>query len=115
MDASTKRLLLFLFGCMGARLGLAWLAYAFPAQLPLMGALALVPALGFFVIWAGDLRKTGPEVFGDRIWWNDLRPVHAVLYATFAALALHRVPQAWVVLLLDAAVGFAAWAWHRWG
>ena len=32
----------------------------------------------------GDYRKTGKEVFGSKIWWNDLRPVHASLYILFA-------------------------------
>ena len=27
-----------------------------------------------------NLRKTGLEVFGDKIWWNNLRPIHGILY-----------------------------------
>jgi hypothetical protein len=118
MDANkAKRMALFLIGCMGTRLALVRLAYvasvAYPALLPLMGALAILPAIGFFVIYFGGLRKTGAEVFGDRIWWNDLRPVHGLLYTLFAIMALSRQPQAWIVLLVDVAIGFTAFVVHH--
>jgi hypothetical protein len=110
-----KRLALFLVGCMGTRLGLAYLAAtAPPTWLCYMGWLALVPAIGFTVIYAGGLRTTGAEVFGDRIWWNDLRPVHAVLYGLFAYLAITGARGlAWKVLLADALIGLGAFlAFH---
>ena len=109
-----KRMVLFLVGCMGARLALVWLAYAHPLYLPYMGALALIPAIGFFTIYFGKLRKTGAEVFGERIWWNDLRPVHGFLYALFAILALQRNTKAWIVLLVDVAIGLTAFIMHHW-
>ena len=79
-----------------------------------MGALALIPAIGFFTIYFGKLRKTGAEVFGERIWWNDLRPVHGFLYALFAILALQRNTKAWIVLLVDVAIGLTAFIMHHW-
>ena len=110
----TKRVALFLIGCIGLRSALVWLAYACdPAYLPLMGALALIPAAGFMTIYFGGLRKTGAEVFGERIWWNDLRPLHGILYALFALMALNRDRRAWLVLLVDVVVGFAAFVWHH--
>jgi hypothetical protein len=84
-----------------------------------MGALALLPAIGFIVIYLGDFRKTGPEVFGDQIWWNDLRPIHGLLYALFAVLALCKNESAWIVLLVDVLIGFSAymmnrmWPWYK--
>jgi len=114
MDVKTKRALLFSV-CLATRLALAWAAYKYYAYLPYMGALALLPAAGFLLIYAGGLRRTGAEVFGGRIWWNDLRPVHGLLYAAFAVLALARVRHAWVLLLADVAIGAAAFAAHRTG
>ena len=109
-----KRMALFLIGCIGMRSALVWLAYVCdPAYLPLMGALALIPAAGFMTIYFGGLRKTGAEVFGERIWWNDLRPLHGILYALFALMALNRDRRAWLVLLVDVVVGFAAFVWHH--
>ena len=99
--------------CLAVRAALAALAKFAPARvLPYLGAAALLPATCFLVIYAFGLRKTGAEVAGGRIWWNDLRPLHALLYYAFAALALRRHPYAWVPLALDVAVGAAAFARH---
>ena len=109
MDVQTKRTLLFLVGCMGTRLSLVWLAYKFPQYLKLMGFLALIPAIGFMYIYVNGLRKTGPEVFGGKIWWDKLRPVHSLLWFTFAYLAINMNHDAWKVLLADVSLGFTAW------
>ena len=48
--------------CLAARVGLAVAARLIPLRfLPWMGAAALVPAIGFFVIFAMGWRKTGAE------------------------------------------------------
>lgn len=109
-----KRTMLFLFGCMGTRLAVTWLAWrANDPRLYAMGLVALAISAGFFVIWATGIRPTGPETFGERIWWNDLRPVHGALWGLFAWMALHGNSDAWKVLLLDVSIGFAAWLQHR--
>jgi hypothetical protein len=115
MDKKLNRMLLFVFGCMGARFGLAWLAYAQRWLLPYMGAAALLIALSFSIIYVGGYRKTGPEVFGDNIWWNNLRPLHAFMYASFAILALSKLysKHAWKVLLADAIIGLVAFVSHH--
>jgi hypothetical protein len=65
-------------------------------------------------IWANGLRTTGIETGGERIWWNDLRPVHSMLYGLFAFMALNNMSEhAWKVLLLDVTIGFAAWLQHH--
>ena len=72
-------------------------------------------SIGFFTIWAFGLRKTGAEVFGARIWWNDLRPVHALLYALFAAAAVTPkfAARAWEFLAADVLLGAVAFAIHH--
>jgi hypothetical protein len=103
-------MLLFVFGCMGVRFGIAWLAYAHRSLLPYMGVVAVLIATSFIIIYVGGYRKTGAEVFGGKIWWNNLRPVHALLYASFAVLAFSRLysHHAWKVLLADAIIGLVA-------
>lgn len=114
MDDKTKRLLLFLFGCMGTRLALVWAAYKYPGLLRPLGFFALAISIGFMYIFVNGLRKTGVETFGEAIWWNDLRPVHSVLYGLFAYMALNNMSDhAWKVLLLDVSIGFAAWLQHH--
>lgn len=114
MRSPGVRAALFLIGCMGSRAALAYAAHAAPEwALRAMGVAGLLVAAAFFAIFAGGWRSTGPEVFGDRIWWDDLRPVHGGLYLAFAALALRGRRAAWVPLALDVAVGLAAFTWHR--
>ena len=115
MDVLQIRMLLFLIGCIGTRVALALAARAAPPEwLPYAGAVALVPAIGFFLIYIFDLRKTGAEVFGDRIWWNSLRPIHGAMYAGFAYMAFQKNPYAWMVLAADAALGLGAFLQHHW-
>lgn len=114
MTPLQKRFALFLIGCMGIRIALALFAMqASPSLLRIMGYIALLPALGFTLIYFFDLRKTGAEVFGAPIWWNSLRPVHAILYFLFAYMAINERKEAWYVLLADVAIGFAGFVTHH--
>jgi hypothetical protein len=73
-----------------------------------MGYGALVIAIGFFYIYLTGTRKTGAEVFGDTIWWNDLRPIHGLLYSLFAYNAITGNMSAWVYLLIDVIIGLTS-------
>jgi hypothetical protein len=107
MEVFTKRFLLFTFGCTLSRVVFAYLAkYSSETALVSLGYISLIPMLGFLYIYAFDARRTGPEVFGDKIWWNDLRPIHAFLYAMFAYSAINKSPHAWGYLMVDAIFGF---------
>ena len=106
MNTIQKRFLLFLIGCIGTRSLFVYIAkYADKTYLPYMGYLALLPAFGFFFLFLTDSRKTGVEVFGDKIWWNNLRPVHGLLYSLFAYNAIIGNDYAWVYLLVDVSIG----------
>ena len=81
MNDIQKRFLLFIIGCIGTRSLFVYVAKnAGPKYLPLLGYLALLPAIGFIYIYLTGSRKTGAEVFGEKIWWNDLRPLHSLIY-----------------------------------
>lgn len=116
MNKQYKRMFLFLAGCIPVRMGAVYLARtATPTLLPLLGLLALLPTVGFLYFWLTGTRQTGPEVFGDRIWWNSLRPLHAVLWGTFAVLALFEYKCAWILLLVDVLFGISAFTLHHIG
>jgi hypothetical protein len=101
------RYLLFLFGCIGVRSLLTYTAYSYKniSLLPLVTSLI---GLGFFIIYLTNSRKTGPEVFGEQIWWNNLRPVHGTLYLLFSIAYYYKVEYAWIFLLLDVIIGLTA-------
>jgi hypothetical protein len=108
-----KRFILFLLGCIGIRTLFVILAKNNPKYLPYMGYLAILPALGFTYIYLTNSRDTGAEVFGDRIWWNDLRPVHALLYASFAYSAINKYENSWMILLADVLIGLVGFLTHH--
>ena len=115
MDTN-KRMLAFLIGCIGTRSAIAYAAkIAPPAWLMLMGFLALVPAIGFITIYVMKWRQTGVEVGGGKIWWNALRPFHALMWLLFAISAIARNPNAWIILFLDVLVGLTAFVLHHSG
>ena len=106
MNDIQKRFLLFLIGCIGTRALFVLIAKnAGEKYLPLLGYLALLPAIGFIYIYLTGSRKTGGEVFGEKIWWNDLRPIHSLIYFLFAYNAIIGNNKAWIYLLVDVIFG----------
>lgn len=108
-----KRLAMFALGCMGARFGLAYLArnterksqFAFPLS-ALLGAMGL----GFILIFTNDWRKSGLETEGMKIWWNDLRPLHGLIYLVSAfSVAKGENIYASNLLISDTLIGLASW------
>ena len=111
-----KRLLMFLIGCIGLRVFFVILAKEVDVDsLPILGYLAILPAIGFAIIFLTGSRKTGPEVFGDKIWWNSLRPVHSLLYGLFAYNAINKNPDSYIYLLADVLLGFGSWLFYHSG
>ena len=114
MNTVQKRFLLFLIGCIGTRSFFVYLAKnATEKYLMYMGYLALLPAIGFLYIYFSGARKTGAEVFGEKIWWNNLRPIHSALYFTFAYNAINGNPMAWIYLLIDVIIGLLSFLGHH--
>jgi len=62
--------------CITVRLLFAYIAsVANRRWLSILGYVAILPALGFLYLFVTGVRnKTG--AFGEKIWWNHLRPVH---------------------------------------
>lgn len=121
LTAIQKRFAMFLGGCIPVRLLAAWLAY-YLARNNLIGlcwlaGLAVLPVIGWLVILVFGLRKTGGETQGSPIWWNFMRPIHMLLYATFIGLVFSNNDEyqrkAWIVLLLDVVIGLIAFLWHH--
>ena len=113
MNNIQKRFLLFLIGCIGLRTLFVLASKNYPQYLQYMGWMAIVPAIGFMYIYLTDSRKTGGEVFGESIWWDDLRPVHALLYGLFAYMAINQYDNSWIVLLADVIIGLIAFLVHH--
>ena len=106
MNNLQKRFLLFLFGCIGVRSLLVYIAKNVNTQfLMYMGYLALIPAVGFIYLYLSGSRKVGNEVFGEKIWWNNLRPIHGLMYFLFSYNAITGNKNAWIYLVIDVIIG----------
>ncbi len=114
MNQLQQRFLLFLIGCIGLRsLFVVAAKYVDTAYLKYLGYAALLPAIGFMYIYLSGSRKTGAEVFGEKIWWNDLRPIHSILYFLFAYNAIIGNSQSWIYLLVDVLFGLLSFLIHH--
>ncbi len=115
MNTIQYRFILFLFGCIGSRLAFTTLsAFASTYLLKILGIISLIPVIGWFYIIFIGKRDTGLEVFGSKIWWKHLRPIHMILWGLFSYLAIFGNKNAWLVLLVDTFFGLGAFLQHHW-
>ena len=118
MDDSDKlryRFFLFIFGCIGSRLAITIVsAFASNILLKILGIIALIPVFGWLYIMFIGKRDTGLEVFGDKIWWKDLRLIHTLLWAAFSYMAINGNRKAWIVLLMDTVFGLISFLLFHW-
>jgi hypothetical protein len=106
MITQEKRMILFLTVCIGSRLLLVYIAKNINNELlKYMGYLLLLPAIGFIYIYLSGIRNTGTGAFGQKIWWNNLRPIHALLYLLFSYNAINGNNTAWKYLFIDVLIG----------
>ena len=114
MNDLQKIFLMFLIGCIGLRSIFVIIAkYINTNYLKYLGLLALIPAIGFIYIYLTGSRKTGAEVFGKKIWWNNLRPIHSILYFLFAYNAIIGNKESWIYLLVDVLIGLISFLLHH--
>lgn len=110
---STKRIVLFLIGCIGTRLLFVFLAkrlLQIPNKYSNMLPLGyLFAGIGILSIYFFKLRNVGSETFGEPIWWNQIRPLHGFLWITYAIAAYYKLKTSWIILLADTLIGFIAW------
>jgi hypothetical protein len=103
------RIPLFLIGCLGSRTAIAYIVSSLSNKYRLLiASILLAPAIGFAVIYLFRLRRTGEEVFGDRIWWDKLRPFHSLMYFAAALAVYFQEKKAYLLIILDTLVGFVA-------
>ena len=108
-----ERYVLFLIGCIGSRGILAYSAKTIEKEyLPYLGYVCLIPAIGMMYIYVTGIRDYGIEA-GGKIWWNNLRPIHSILYFLFAYNAINQNENAWIFLAVDVLIGLLAFINHH--
>lgn len=117
MNKYVLRFVLFYVLCVGVRASLALLTKRASSEAlqtwfaPLFAAIAV----GFAIIYAFGLRDNGSETFDNHgIWWNNLRPIHAGLFAIASMYAIRgETRYAYVPLTVDVLIGLLATTYQR--
>lgn len=108
------RSIAFLVGCLGLRSLLAYSVSAFTQWKLLFSILVGSIGLGFTIIYLGGLRNVGAETGGQIIWWNSIRPIHALLYLTASYMIFReKFTTASSILYFDTFIGFIVFILHR--
>jgi hypothetical protein len=114
MNNIQKRFILFLFGCIFIRSIFVYIVKNTNGiYLQLFGIVALFISLGFITIYLFNLRTSGQETFGDKIWWNNLRPIHTILYLLFAYMAFNKNKNSYIPLLIDVCIGLLSFLYYH--
>ena len=104
MNKLQKRFTLFLLGCIPVRFLFVYIAKNIPINyLPLTAPITLIMGLGFFSTFFSE-KKTG-STFNQIAWWNNLRPIHGLLYILYSYYAYKKNSDAYKILLFDVIFG----------
>lgn len=106
--------LLFITGCIPARIVLAFVILYLPVKyLQVYGLFLLAIGLSFLYLFVTGKRKTGLETEGKPIWWRRFRIVHGLLYclAAFFVLDTQR-HAAFKTILVDTFLGLGLFLYH---
>lgn len=116
MNSTQKRFILFLGGCIPTRLLFAYISkisLLFVNQI--LAFIAFLIGTGFIYIYFTGSRKTGIETGGEPIWWNNLRPFHAIFYYLFAYMIyIKKIKDAWKIIVVDTMMGLFAFLLFHW-
>jgi hypothetical protein len=104
MNKLQKRFTLFLLGCIPVRFLFVYIAKNIPINyLPLTAPITLIMGLGFFYTFFSG-KKTG-STFNQIAWWNNLRPIHGLLYILYSYYSYKKNSDAYKILLFDVIFG----------
>ena len=104
MNIIQKRFLVFLLLCIPARLFAAFISkVASKKYLPILGYIALLPALGFLYHFFTGKEKGA--TFNQVAWWGYMRPIHSFLYFYFAYMDINKRDNAHMILFYDVILG----------
>lgn len=122
-NISKERIATFLVLCIGTRLSLALLAYwiennKYNNLRILIGIVGLVIALSFLLIYffGSETADRQLEIWKDddtKLWWNQFRIVHGILYFLFAIFALTLTEGSYIFLGMDVTLGLILWLLHQ--
>jgi hypothetical protein len=105
--------ILFLGGCIPARLLIALCAYKINAKyLPYFSIFLFLIGFSFLYLYIFNKRLNAPEA-GGKTWWKNLRPIHGTLYIIASIYAFNKNRLSALFLLIDAILGLSFHFLHK--
>ena len=100
MTSRTNRIFLYTCVCLVVRILLVYLVYSTKEKATYQNIAALISALiGLSFVWQYLYSKKELGFFGGKVWWKQLRVLHAFLFLLFAVLVLNGYKDACLVLI----------------
>jgi hypothetical protein len=101
---------LFWLVCIPSRLVFAVVVKFIPVRyLPLLTVVVVPVALTFFVKFMTFDPTVSLGAFGQVVWWNRMRLLHAIVWGTVGAMSLTLSTYTYSGLLFDVLIGI--WGW----
>ena len=113
MSNNKKILFIFFFACFPVRLLLAYIVkHLSNKALIYSGYLAIVISLLFIKSYLEYKPNLSIGAFGGKVWWENMRALHASIYLLYGLLSIKKYNKSWIVLLIDAFLGAIAFSYH---
>lgn len=104
MNIQKKRIVLFIFGCLFARILLVLVTKNIDtSKLRYLSPLFLFMGLGFLYNFV--FKKDKGSTFKQNAWWHHLRPIHGMIYILASIAAYNKNKKTYKLLFLDLIIG----------
>lgn len=109
-----QRILFFLLLCIPIRSLAVFISYKYQHKM-ITKALAfiyLIIGINMMIMFQFNLRQDAPEG-GGKTWWNNIRPLHSLLYIMFAIFVFINKDYSYMFLLGDVILGLLVFILHH--
>jgi hypothetical protein len=116
MNIIQKRFIYYLFGCIGTRTLLTLLMKKLDKNnRQLASIFTLIIACGFIYIYIFGSQRADNQLewANAKVWWNDYRIIHGLLYLSFSITALFKLNKSWIFLALDTLLGLILFLYYH--
>ena len=108
----TKNIFYYFIICILLRSLFVLMAYELNTNLVYYMAFpAVLISIGFLVSYT-KYKPKDLGVFGGKVWWNNLRFIHGIIYGIFAYMAFTQNKLAYIPLLVDVIIGISSFLLH---
>ena len=90
--------------CVIIRLLLVYVTLRIQPTPSFVGIVSMIVSIGFLNSYL-RYKESDLGLFKGKVWWNNLRLVHSVLYFIFGLMTLYEIKYSYIILLIDILIG----------